>query len=809
MKRKLASVLFCVLIIFMLFSGCTENSPKTAVYQSEYGSTYGDVMRTILPGYEVKAEGEALFPYLEKGFICEAFDVQAVPIVENKNNFYWYPQYLATAGIAIDRDQADEVITGWESLRTAEGKLGFFDGAATERLLLATISYALEGEDYTIQSVLQLLEDINKQGRLCRGVCDTPLLICFDYQAAALKRQGRNIEFIIPEEGTLTFAKGILSQTELVFPEETNEILLSSGLRTLDGEGEKALYPNGSFYEKADRASNFNYMASATERHGRDLRREVFYTRLYSSADQIEHQLFAAVFILLLIIFMGLILPKLLQPEIRHIILLSCGFMAGWVLLRYFKYQMYTAGTITRYCWYGFYVFQLSLPLMMLYLSWILDNPNWRYKGKWLQKSIGMLYGTLLLLVLTNDLHGQVFILDLSNPNWSDEYGYGFLYYIVMAASILPIFAATFLLIWKSRRSSKKIGFLFPVLFSLLVVCYGCMYVMGIPFARKGDFVITVGVFFLLYYGAVILSGLLPVNQKYKKFFARSSLNMQVVNKNGGLLLSSSAAVPLNRESWEKICMSSGSPVLKDANTLLYTDTIPGGIVIWQEDITELKELRIQIEGNIKKIRDLNRMLLKEKETKSRTAAAEEKLRLMTSVEKEIHEKTKRLAELIRSLPQKENKQTEVGKITLLLCYIKRRCGLFFREQETAYLPVNELTVYFNELAEFSEYARVRSLVSCNAGGELATRQATLFYDVFYAALAGCIKSGNTNMLVQILPETGEIAMKLLLPVLPLDSRFFEPSLKHAISKAGGVILVKELDDAIGISLSFQNGGDG
>ena len=50
----------------------------------------------------------------------------------------------------------------------------------------------------------------------------------------------------------------------------------------------------------------------------------------------------------------------------------------GWLLLRLFKYQQLTEeNTLTRLCWYGYYLFQLALPVvLLLYLTEILDSPE-------------------------------------------------------------------------------------------------------------------------------------------------------------------------------------------------------------------------------------------------------------------------------------------------------------------------------------------------------------------------------------------------------------------------------------------------
>ena len=55
--------------------------------------------------------------------------------------------------------------------------------------------------------------------------------------------------------------------------------------------------------------------------------------------------------------------------------------------------------------------------------------------------------------------------------------------------------------------------------------------------------------------------------------------------------------------------------------------------------------------------------------------------------------------DMIDGLERSNNKQRDIARITLLMCYIKRRCSLFFKEQEGGYGFVEESAVYIDELS--------------------------------------------------------------------------------------------------------------
>ena len=155
------------------------------------------------------------------------------------------------------------------------------------------------------------------------------------------------------------------------------------------------------------------------------------------------------------------------------------------------------------------------------------------------------------------------------------------------------------------------------------------------------------------------------------------------------------------------------------------------------------------------------------------------------------------------------------GRAALLLCYIKRRCSLFFREREANMLPSNELSVYMDELAEIGGYAGVQTIVTnvitaAMHGADIPVRYATLFYDFLYYVIdraAAAWKAGQnyTSILANIAHEHENITMRLTLPGETHAFRM-NADLGRAVEAAGGVFAVKDLDDAAGLSLSFPLG---
>lgn len=805
--RKRAAYLFLALIGFLgLFSGCAEKDGNCLAYEASFCSPYESAADRMFPACRVEEnENVSVYYYMEKGNFCEAADVEALSMLQYHPELYWYPQYLATVVIAVDEDQTDAAISGWEDLQKAGCAVGFSEEHNFPRMMTAAISQGLSDSGYLTEAAVDWMEALAGHGLLKRGHMETPILICFDYQAVQMKLKGRNLRIVVPEEGTLCYQKGILSRTAVPFPEDMETLLLNAGMRLTDGRTKTGLYPDSDTYQRAAVVSDVAQFCKDTERFAIPFRREVFHIRLYTSADQIEHHLFAVIFIVLMILWLGLSMRSVLQPSIRRILLLSGGMAVGWVLTRYLKYQLLIESVLSRYCWYGYYFFQLGLPLCMLWLALSIDSTGKGYRilKRWL---LGI-YGVLMLAVLTNDLHMQVFAMDLSQPDWSSQYEYGPFYYVIFAASVLPIFVSVGLLIRKTWQGPKKFGIVFPILFGMLILFYGIGYVAGIPVVRDSDFTMVVCSNFLFYHAAAMLTGLIPVNHKYGFLFSHSPLKMQIVNSRGELQLASAGSIPVPKKVWERICASSYAPEKQDDDTLLYTDPIPGGAVVWQEDLRALSAMHREIAENVRRLAASNTLLSREWEAKAARIAAEEKIRLAGRLENEVQTELSALSRLVHALPEASDKRTATGKIAMLLCYIKRRCNLFFRERENFSFPPEDLVGYLAELSEFAEYAGLRLMTNCSLSAAFSPRQAVLFYEFFYAVLEACAESGRAYILVQLLQEGTEIGLKLL-PSVPLSEKtIFGNPLRERIAAAGGRILMKELDDMLGVSLYFPEGG--
>ena len=801
MTRKIAALSGAFLLILLcLLPACGAGLSAAAQAEAQDG-TGG------LPPYGEMVPGTSVFNGLDSHAVTELFDCQALPLLGLETPAFWYPRHLATAVIAVDRDSTDAAIDGWKSLLTAGVSVSVDDGTPFFDLLTVSMSFGLEGENFSLKSAAALMESLYGQGRLYLDGRDAPALICFDYQAAAMIKAGRNLEIIVPAEGTLTFEIGLFSREPLALPRDGRE-LVSRGLRLPGGACDESLYPGAEEYVRAARLADYGHLNRVCEGVTVMLRRSVRHVRLYTSADGYEHQLFALLYLFAVVVWTGSIIRRTMQKGVRRVTLACSGMLVVWVLLRMFKYLLMTENTASRYAWYGFYIFQIGLPLALLWLAWVIDKPENTVKPPkwWLYTAAAG--GALLLTVLTNDLHGLVFTMDIST-DWSKNYGYGPAYYAILAFIFVTALLSQVIMVRKSRKSPRMPGLLLLPCFYGLLIIYCAAYVLRLPFAWESDVAIVTGVFVLLFIELCMRIGLVPVNTRYRRFFAQSPQKMQIADERGNTVLASALAEPVDGAALSMLMESPDKPILRGEDTLLYADAIPGGMVIWQEDISSINMLHRQIRLSLERLEAANAILLSEKDLRVGLAASRARVALFAELEKEIRQQAEMLAEMLRGIPSaEEERRPYMARVAMLVCYIKRRCNLFFLERASAFAAADELAVYMDELAEFAGFAEINCLCSCALAGMIPLRQATLMYDFFHAVLSWMPGHGGNVMFVQMLHEDGAAVMKLM-PSGDMSGFEPGPGLLGEIAAAGGSVTVKPLFDSVGISLSFPEGGNG
>lgn len=803
MKRRWS----LLILLCLLLTGCSaEASGGQLISAAEGSGAYSEALLPFLPGYALRDGEDTLYAEVSRGNAVACFDVQAIPAMDRGVGRYWYPHVSATVVLAVDRTRTDAVITGWNSLRESRVPVGMSSFSVVRNMLaIGAMSYGLNPKEPTKGDALDFLEQLCQNGGFELDGSDAPILICLDYEAAAWNRSGGTYEIIVPVEGTLTYRMGLLSDTPLTLEPGLDDALLSAGLSLAGGERPPD-FPTDYRSARVLGEEDYDRFLAITGDSSRDLRRQVFHSRLYTTADLREHILSALLIAAVILLWKGTVSHRMIRHDVRRVVIVMSWLMVGWLLLRLFKYQLLSEGTLCRMCWYGYYLFQLALPVALLYLTGILDREEGEKRLAHPLWPPLVCYVLSVLLVLTNDLHRLVFRFDLEG-NWASDYSYGLGYWLMIAFSLLFFVLAVVKLFYKGRKSAYWGGKLFSLLFCGGLIFYVIAYVYRVPLAWESDITVNICILSVLFFETVLHAGLVPVNIQYQRLFAFAPISLTILDENGRTVLSSRSAHPISRSIWKRLLMDMEQPLLRDSNTQLHAIPVRSGMAVWQEDLSRINRLKREIQDVQDRLEAANRLLREEGEIKKRLMTVEANRSLFEQLDRDMEQRVASLTRLIKTLPKTDKPKGLTAYITLCLCHIKRRCNLFFLARQGELLPGDELELYLDELAELARYAGLQTLIRCGQKEALEIRSAALCYDYAFETISWALKETASPLMGYLESEGSDLVFRFLPGGDPTQWHFSE-ELITSVSAMGGQIACKDLDDAFGICMRIPLGGE-
>ena len=798
----LAVLFLCFVFIQMIKNENVESNHYTIYCAPDRDTVYSEVLANLFPGYKVKMGRGQVLPYLESGGIVQAMDVQADSILSEGFAEYWYPHYVATVVIAIDRGQTNTQISGWNDIPKVGEQVAIVMDTHDRQLVSLAMAYGLDGENYKVESAVKLIRGLRKNERLITNSLDAPILICYDYQAVSLMKDGRNLEIIIPKEGTLSYVNGLLSNFRMTMPDDMDEQLVAMGLRLPDGRCNPDFYPATTEYGSSAFIPDKAYYSAESLNAEAILRRVGLGVRLYSTADAREHQLANTLLIALVLLWAASVIKRAMQKRVQKGAIIIAILLICWIILRLIKWQITFESPLARFLWYFYIPFQILISFTLLWLSWGIDKPDDKTKiPLWLRIS-GLICAFSILFVFTNDWHGLVYILDLAKSGWLDVYTYGIGYYIVLSIFSVQVMVAIGMLVIRCIRGPRKKGLIFPSLLLMLFAAYGYGYVNRIPIAYESDLVMVFAVLSILFFEASIRSGMIPVNTKYTQFFTHSPLSMQIIDDSGNVVISSKATNSFSNAMPSSLFASDARSMRIDKDTLLLSGKITGGYAVWYDDIGQLNRLHEQIAQSVEKLKRTNEVLARDSRIKQDIEEERARNNLMDGLEAEISDNLLELSAMAQLLPQAKDKKYETSLVALSLCFIKRRSDFFFSKQEAFPIGVSELMVCAEELGEYAALAGTDVQIVNELNGTLPAYLVDALYGFFGEALIHCAKNRFERVLARLYTENEQCSMWLMLPEnnSPYLMGF---RLAEDVSGYGGTFDSKDLDDAVGIRLTI------
>ena len=395
---------------------------------------------------------------------------------------------------------------------------------------------------------------------------------------------------------------------------------------------------------------------------------------------------------------------RIIQWQTLHCLRLTAALMLLWLILRTLKYSVVTDLTAGRYIWYLYYLPMLFLPMLWVYIALSMGKSE-DYR---LSRGIGMLSiipAALFLLVITNDLHQQVFAFKSGVPGLpvSGTYSYRPLYFICLGWMVVCMAFSLVCLFRKSRIPSGEGKRITPFVLGCAMLLYSILYLSGIPAVRWwfGDMNVMFCLLYAAIYESCIRCRMIPSNTGYVELFEATTLAACIADRSGRIVLRSRAA------DENMTCPQEGQRIVRPDGMRISSAPISGGYAVWQDNVRQLAELRTRLNAN-KVEMECNKKKLKDAYLVQRSLyELTEKNRIYNELETKHSRQTAQMRQMLARCEKSEpaERRRLLKKVLLLGTYIKRSANLYFLGSEYQWLPQQELRLTVDEA--------VRTLTAC------------------------------------------------------------------------------------------------
>ena len=490
---------------------------------------------------------------------------------------------------------------------------------------------------------------------------------------------------------------------------------------------------------------------------------------------------------------------RIVQTQVRRYLLAISVLMVLWILLRSIKFSIdnMDAG---RWLWYFYYFPMLLIPMLSVFVSLSLGKGEDFQLPRWTK----LLYFPtllLLLLVLTNDLHQQVFSFPsgvLSDQAYRYESGY---FFVLAWEALCAGFA--FLSMVKNCRipRSRRIRWL-PLVPLALSLAYAYAYVKKVHWVwvLAGDMTVSQCLIFASILECCIQCGLIQSNLGYDELFEATSLPVQITDPAFCPQYVSAAMQEALPQS-ELRQMQQDAVHLSD-DTLLKRHRLRRGWVFWKEDISALNQIRKELELTRDELRDTGDVLTAEKAQHARWLKLTEENRLYDMMEAQTARQIAMLRDLLAELQKTEDPDRArhlLGQVIIIGTYIKRRSNLIFVGEQRGAISVQELRLCLNESSENISIYGADCKTVIKGEGRLTVGQATQVYDLFEAVVEAEMESLRALLISIEVGKWVEIALCVsgAEPLCGLRTRF--PDLEWEQDEDGLQYVTRKLERSRGV----------
>ena len=491
---------------------------------------------------------------------------------------------------------------------------------------------------------------------------------------------------------------------------------------------------------------------------------------------------------------------RVLNRSARRYLIAIAALLLFWFVIRTCKF-LFLEGmpALQYYCWYGYYIPMILIPLMGVYLAVCLGRPE-EYILPAPLKALMIPAILFILLIITNNFHQKVFDFPFGMEAADSIYVHKPLYFVCLGWILAEVIAFLILLLVRSHVPGKRKMIWAPVIPAGAAFLYGTGYLMGIQplYLIAGDMTAVFTLIMLAVCEACIRSRLIPSNTRYSELFHASTIGAQIVDESYNRYLASDNAKEFSKELMR--CTEKGPVEL--GNERLSGAPVTGGHVLWVENISMVQDLLEKLKRISSRLSENNNILKAEVELKEKQAQADEHMRIYDKITEEVAPQLWKIETLLELSDDHMKMIENLSIICVISSYIKRRGNLILLGEEASFFPAQELEYCLRESMENLRLCRVAVSLSCRCQGILPKDSAMAAYDFFEMIMESALPTMNA-ILINLAVESGTVEMTFSiscdLSSIALDREF--------LARHDAAAIISRQEDDVHITFLLPKGG--
>ena len=372
-----------------------------------------------------------------------------------------------------------------------------------------------------------------------------------------------------------------------------------------------------------------------------------------------------------------------------------------WITLRFIKW-LPNIHYISIYVDYAYYIPMMGIPILFMLL--IGESFYTTKKAKVaIYVTFSLIATVFIVLSLTNDLHHLIYNNIRSrfaedNPGIEIiTYGYGVAHYVAMVYvySLVLFDFVMFVIGTRKQVRIRELALSFVVM--ILLATYTALYFAGVDFIKNvpilKDFALMMTVLIMLLLESLLFVGLIQNNGRYHANFKKSIVPMRIFDDGGNIVYTTG--------NFDEIAYD-----FKDAKYNYIQKPIGSYTLVVEERVDEINSLKNKISLENEKIKNINRILEETIKVTGETPALAYRIELSDEIEESIQQERRDAQSLISSLPDEINDKNRLevernlGKIALLLGYMKQKCMLLLELKRTNTMSFDACKMLLNVITK-------------------------------------------------------------------------------------------------------------